>query len=70
MKKLVLLEVNESTLEELGTNFETEMGWLEQSGMQMIDSASVPDCSDTIQDYVAQVNNPHVNEETCRLTGL
>ncbi|MEG1926734.1 MAG: hypothetical protein RR415_13415 [Ruthenibacterium sp.] len=52
MKKLVLLDVNEDVLRSEGTSFNSEMGWIIDSGMRMIDSVTVPDSTTNIQDCI------------------
>ena len=54
-KVLVLLDVNTDKLEELGSNFIREMGWVEQSGITMDDYIEIADTDEEqrfiVEDY-------------------
>lgn len=54
-KVLVLLDVNTDKLEELNSDFVTEMGWVEQSGITMDDYIEIADTDEEqrfiVEDY-------------------
>ena len=54
-KILVLLDVDTDKLEELGSNFIREMGWVEQSGITMDDYIEIADTDEEqrfiVEDY-------------------
>ena len=37
MRIIAALDVNEEQLKEMDSNFETEMGWVEQSGIHLVE---------------------------------
>jgi len=41
--KVVVLHVNNETIEEFESSFETEMGWIEQSGISLSEHYSIPE---------------------------
>ena len=54
-KVLVLLDVDTDKLEELGSNFIREMGWVEQSGITIDDYIEIADTDEEqrfiVEDY-------------------
>lgn len=60
MKVVALLEVDENILAESGQSFSGEMGWVAQSGIQMLDYKEISENSDC--EYAAFVWNKSKGE--------